>query len=155
MRALAADLGLTDVVDFTGRISNEHLLAILSTADVGLAPDPKNPLNDISTMNKIVEYMAVGLPIVSYDLLEARVSAGEAAVYATPNEPASFAARLDQLLCDRQRRNYMAAAGPGRLVDHLSWRNSEVALLSAYDRALELRGRASDRTREAQQVGSR
>ncbi len=155
MRVVAAELGLSDVVDFTGRVSNEHLLAILSTADVGLAPDPKNPLNDISTMNKIVEYMAVGLPIVSYDLLESRVSAGEAAVYATPNEPASFAGRLDQLLCDRQRRHRMAAAGPRRLVDHLSWRNSEVALLSAYDRALELRGRARDRTREAHLVGSR
>src|SRR5439155_19461555 len=77
MRALASELRLDDCVDFTGRIPNDELLRILSTADIGLAPDPKNPLNDVSTMNKIVEFMAVGLPLVSYDLVESRFSAGD------------------------------------------------------------------------------
>ena len=77
--ALAHELGLDDRVEFTGRVPDEDVARYLSTADVCLAPDPKNPLNDVSTMNKIVEYMAMSRPIVSFDLIEARVSAGDAA----------------------------------------------------------------------------
>ena len=80
------ELGLDDCVEFTGRVSDEFVQRCLSTADVCLSPDPQNPLNDVSTMNKVVEYMAMGRPIVSFDLDEARVSAGEAAVYATADD---------------------------------------------------------------------
>lgn len=139
MRALAARLDLGDVVEFTGRIPNEQLLEILSTADVGLAPDPKNPLNDVSTMNKVVEYMAVGLPVVSYDLVEARVSAGDAAAYATANDAGEFAAAIEALLDDPGRRRQMAAVGRRRVEDRLSWRASEVRLLQAYFRAVSTR----------------
>ena len=89
--ALAHELGLDDCVEFTGRVSDADVARYLSTADVCLAPDPKNPLNDVSTMNKIVEYMAMSRPLVSFDLIEARVSAGDAAVYATPNDEREFA----------------------------------------------------------------
>jgi glycosyltransferase involved in cell wall biosynthesis len=138
MRQFSAELGLSDRVDFLGRVSNERLLEVLSTADVALSPDPLNPLNDVSTMNKIVEYMALGVPIVSYDLREARVSAGDAAVYATANDPESFAAELSALLDAPNRRTEMSQVGRRRLAE-LSWAHSERALLGAYDRALRVR----------------
>ncbi len=84
--ALSHRLDLTDFVTFTGRIPDAEVAAILSTADVGISPDPKNPLNDVSTMNKTMEYMTFALPVVAFDLRETRISAGDAAVYATPND---------------------------------------------------------------------
>ena len=86
MVALADDARPRRQVEFTGRIPDEDLVRYLSTADVCLSPDPKNPLNDVSTMNKVMEYMAMGKPIVSFELREARVSAGDAAVYAPAND---------------------------------------------------------------------
>jgi glycosyltransferase involved in cell wall biosynthesis len=135
MMRLAAELQLADV-EFTGRIPDDELVSILSTADVCLAPDPKNPLNDLSTMNKILEYMAVGCAIVSYDLVEARVSAGEAAAYASPNDVQSFAGAITQLLDEPERRAAMGAFGRQRVEHELSWRQSERVLLAAYERVL-------------------
>ncbi|CAM5455303.1 Glycosyltransferase WbuB OS=Streptomyces antimycoticus OX=68175 GN=SSPO_079700 PE=4 SV=1 [Streptomyces antimycoticus] len=88
---LSRQLGLCEQVRFTGRVPDADLVRYLSTADVCLSPDPRNPLNDVSTMNKVLEYMAMGRPIVSFDLKEARVSAGDAAVYAPANDEAQFA----------------------------------------------------------------
>lgn len=139
MQALSHDLGLADRVEFTGRISNERLRAVLSSADVGIAPDPLNPLNDVSTMNKIVEYMALGLPVASYDLREARVSAGDAAEYAMPNDPAALADAIGALLDDPVRRAQMAVIGRDRLATELSWEQSDVQLRLAYRRAIEVR----------------
>ncbi|MPY97751.1 MAG: glycosyltransferase [Actinophytocola sp.] len=135
MVRLADDLGLADQVEFTGRIPDADLLRYLSTADVCLAPDPRNPLNDVSTMNKIMEYMAMARPIVSFDLTEARVSAGEAAVYATPNDELDFAKQIARLLDDPEERRRMGEIGQGRVSGPLSWRESATALLAAYDRA--------------------
>ena len=75
---------LADHVELPGRVSDAELAAVLSTADLGLSPDPLNPLNDLSTMNKTMEYMAFGLPVLAFDLVETRVSAGDAAAYADP-----------------------------------------------------------------------
>jgi glycosyltransferase involved in cell wall biosynthesis len=138
MKALSRSLGLSHVVTFTGRVSDEDLIRTLSTADVCLAPDPKNPLNDVSTMNKVVEYMALARPIVSYDLRESRVSASEAAIYATPNDVRDFARCIDELLESPERREQMGAFGRKRVVEELSWSRSETNLLAAYERALEL-----------------
>ncbi len=139
--ALAHELGLDDSVEFTGRVSDEDLARYLSTADVCLAPDPKNPLNDVSTMNKIVEYMAMSRPLVSFDLIEARVSAGDAAVYATPNDEREFARLIAELLDDPDRRARMGALGRQRVEQELSWEHSRRHLLEAYD-ALLARGGA-------------
>lgn len=136
MVALSRELGLDDVVEFTGRVSDEELATILSTADVGLAPDPKNPLNDLSTMNKIMEYMALGLPIVSFDLVEARVSAGPAALYATPNDEAEFAELVGRLFDDPAERERMVATGAARIAGDLSWDVSRRNLVDFYDRLL-------------------
>jgi glycosyltransferase involved in cell wall biosynthesis len=135
MRRLAGELGLDDVVEFTGRVPDEEVIRVLSTADVCLAPDPKSPLNDVSTMTKVVEYMAMARPIVSYDLAESTVSAGDAAIYAQEDDVSSFAACIDALLDDPERRAAMATEARGR-IEALSWPHSERALLAAYERAL-------------------
>ncbi|MBB2749117.1 UNVERIFIED_ORG: glycosyltransferase involved in cell wall biosynthesis [Microbispora rosea subsp. rosea] len=136
MVALSHELGLSDMVEFTGRIPDEDLLRYLSTADVCLAPDPYNPLNDVSTMNKIMEYMAMSRPIVSFDLKEARVSAGDAAVYAPPNDESEFAKLIALLLDDPEERRRMGEIGRARVGGPLSWENSRAALLAAYDAAV-------------------
>ena len=136
MVALSDDLGLSDCVDFTGRIPDEDLLRYLSTADVCLSPDPLNPLNDVSTMNKIMEYMAMARPIVSFDLHEARVSAAEAAVYATPNDESEFAKRIVELLDDPRERQRMGEVGRQRVAGQLSWNHSKAALIAAYNAAI-------------------
>ena len=133
--ALSHAYGLDDRVTFTGRISDEDVLRHLSTASVCLAPDPRNPLNDVSTMNKIMEYMAMGRPVVSFDLVEARVSAGEAAVYARPNDVGEFAGLVSELLDDPRRRRAMGEIGVERVSGPLSWTNSEKELLAAYESA--------------------
>jgi glycosyltransferase involved in cell wall biosynthesis len=134
--ALARELGLDDRVEFTGRISDEDVARYLSSADVCLAPDPKNPLNDVSTMNKIVEYMAMSRPLVSFDLVEARVSAGDAALYARPNDEREFARLTADLLDDPARRAEMGALGRRRVEQELSWEHSRRQLLAAYDTLL-------------------
>src|SRR5205823_4806607 len=83
-----------------GRAPDEEVGRIMSTADVGLSPDPKNPLNDVSTMNKSMEYMAFELPVVAFDLLETRVSAGDAAVYVEPNVIQRYAEAITELMDD-------------------------------------------------------
>jgi glycosyltransferase involved in cell wall biosynthesis len=132
MRRLAAELGLADQVTFTGRIPDDDLLRYLSTSDVCLAPDPRNPLNDVSTMNKIMEYMAMARPIVSFDLKEARVSAGDAALYAPANDESAFAVLIGKLLDDPDERARMGALGRERVAGPLSWEHSKAALLEAY-----------------------
>ncbi|MBB5075448.1 glycosyltransferase family 4 protein [Nonomuraea endophytica] len=136
MVELSRTLGLDDVVEFTGRIPDADLLRYLSTADVCLAPDPLNPLNDVSTMNKIMEYMAMARPIVSFDLREARVSAGDAARYAPPNDESEFAKLIALLLDDPDERRRMGEIGQARVSGPLSWANSRTALLAAYEAAV-------------------
>jgi glycosyltransferase involved in cell wall biosynthesis len=138
MKLLSSELGLDGLAQFTGRLPDEDVLRILSTADVCLAPDPLNPLNDISTMTKIVEYMAMGQPLVSYDLTEARVSAGDAALYAAPNDEMEFAGCIEQLLDDEALRRRMGNLGRRRVEESLSWVFSERQLVAAYEHALAL-----------------
>jgi glycosyltransferase involved in cell wall biosynthesis len=135
MVELAKELGLADQVEFTGRIPDADLVRYLSTSDVCLAPDPLNPLNDVSTMNKIMEYMAMSRPVVSFDLKEARVSAGDAAVYAPANDESAFAKLIAGLLDDPAERARMGALGQERIQGPLSWDNSRKALLAAYEAA--------------------
>lgn len=144
MVELSRRLGLADRVEFTGRVPDADLVRYLSTADVCLSPDPRNPLNDVSTMNKVLEYMVMGRPIVSFDLREARVSAGDAALYAPANDETEFARLVARLLDDPEKRALMGKAGQERIGGPLAWRNSQRALLAAYDAAVSggARGRA-------------
>jgi glycosyltransferase involved in cell wall biosynthesis len=146
MVALASRLGLDDHVTFTGRIPDAELLAYLSTADVALSPDPHNPLNDVSTMNKVLEYMACGLPIVSFELREARVSAGDAARYVECNDTDAFAAATSALLDDPAERQRRGRIGQERVAGALSWNHSKVQLLASYAAAM---GEAPERSQDA------
>ncbi|MEV7009740.1 glycosyltransferase family 4 protein [Streptosporangium sp. NPDC051022] len=136
MIALSRELKLTDQVEFTGRLIGDDLLRYLSAADVGLAPDPLNPLNDLSTMNKIMEYMAMSCPVVSFDLREGRVSAGDAALYAPANDESEFAKLVAHLLDNPEERRRMGEIGKARVDGPLSWKHSGEALLAAYEAAL-------------------
>jgi len=134
--ALRDELGLAGHVEFTGRAPDDLVARILSTADVGLSPDPKNPLNDVSTMNKTMEYMAFELPVVAFDLRETRVSAAEAAVYVRPNEIADYAAAIADLMDDEPLRSRMGALGRARVEQELAWSYQERAYLDVYRRLL-------------------
>ena len=135
IKAYAEAEGTSDYASFTGRVSDEELCRILSSATLGIDPDPKNPWSDKSTMNKVIEYMYFGLPVVAYDLHETRVSAGEAGLYAAPNDEFALAAAIGLLLDDPDRRASMGAAAAARVRDVLAWDHSVAPLLRAYDRA--------------------
>ena len=134
--ALRDQLGLAGHVEFTGRVPDELVARIMSTADLGLSPDPKNPLNDVSTMNKTMEYMAFELPVVAFDLHETRVSAGDAAVYATPNDVADYAAAIVKLMDDEPRRSLLGKLGRARVEQELAWSHQVRAYLDVYRRLL-------------------
>ena len=132
MKALAAGMGIADFVTFTGRVPDAELLAMLNTADVCVNPDIANEMNDKSTMNKIMEYMALGKPIVQFDLTEGRFSARDASVYADRNDPRSMAARIVELIDDPERRAAMGEYGRSRVEKELEWRYEVPKLLAAY-----------------------
>jgi glycosyltransferase involved in cell wall biosynthesis len=134
--ALRDALGLAGHVEFTGRASDDLVERILSTADLGLSPDPKNPLNDVSTMNKTMEYMAFELPLVAFDLRETRISAGEAAVYVRPDDLRGYAQAIVELLDDQPRRATMGKLGRLRIEQELAWAYQERAYLDVYDKLL-------------------
>jgi glycosyltransferase involved in cell wall biosynthesis len=136
--ALRDELGLAGHVEFTGRIPDAQVAEILSTADVGLSSDPKNPLNDVSTMNKTMEYMAYELPVVAFDLRETRVSAGDAAVYVTPNDVRAYAEAIVQLMDDDARRVRLGKTGRLRVEQELAWSYQEIAYLAVYRKVLGL-----------------
>jgi glycosyltransferase involved in cell wall biosynthesis len=130
-------LDLTDFVTFTGRIPDAEVAAILSSADVGISPDPKNPLNDVSTMNKTMEYMVFGLPVIAFDLRETRVSAGDAGVYATPNDVAELAQILVDLVDDEPRRQEMGKVGRTRIEQELAWDHQAPIYVDVYESLID------------------
>jgi len=130
--ALRAELDLDDVVEFTGRAPDELVFRVMSTADLGLSPDPKNPLNDVSTMNKTMEYMAFELPVVAFDLRETRVSAGDAAIYAEPNDIGLYAKAIAELLDNEEQRKAMGALARARVEDELAWQHQRGAYVGVY-----------------------
>ena len=139
--ALRDELKLDGHVEFTGRAPDDLVKKILSTADVGLSPDPKNPLNDVSTMNKTMEYMAFELPVVAFDLRETRVSAGAAAVYVTPNDVNEYAKAIVNLMDDEAVRGQLGKVGRSRVEDELAWAYQERAYVGVYDRLARRRRR--------------
>jgi glycosyltransferase involved in cell wall biosynthesis len=135
LKALAARLGVADFVTFTGRAPDQTLFEVLSTADVCVNPDRVNAMNDKSTMNKILEYMAFGRPIVQFDVTEGRFSAGEASLYAKANDPVDMARQILDLLAAPAERARRGAIGRERVFNHLSWDHEIPKLIAAYQRA--------------------
>ncbi|WP_142848521.1 glycosyltransferase family 4 protein [Telmatospirillum sp. J64-1] len=144
--------GLSDYVTFTGWADFGVIVPMLNTADVCVCPDPYNPFNDKCTMNKILEYMALGKPVVQFDLTEGRVSAGAASLYARQNDPADMAARILELIDDPETRARMGELGRQRIEHELSWQHQAPKLLAAYD-SLEAEASARRRLRPGQLQG--
>jgi len=136
LKALSKQMGLSNEVDFYGRVSDELLVDILNTADVCVNPDKPTEMNNLSTMNKIMEYMALKKPIVQYDLKEGRYSAQTASLYASNVE--NFAEKIDQLLNDDNLRNEMGEFGYNRVVNELSWDFEENKLINFYENLFEI-----------------
>ncbi len=132
LKTMATDLRLDDYVSFLGRVSDADLFSMLSTADVCVNPDRVNPMNNLSTMNKILEYMAMGKPIVQYDVVEGRVSAQEASLYAKPNDTRDFADKIVEFLDDPEKSAHAGAIGRQRVVAELSWAHQIPQLFAAY-----------------------
>jgi len=136
LRQMVREKGLSEMVNFTGRISDEELLEVLSTADVCVNPDKPCQMNDISTMIKIMEYMALGKPIVQFDAKEGKFSAQDASLYVDPQQPISdFADKILRLLDNSESREKMGAFGKNRIEKELAWKHSVPQLLAAYERA--------------------
>lgn len=138
-----AKRGLTSHFTFTGALYGPDLLAMLNAVDIGVSPDPKNLMNDISTMNKVMEYMTLEKPVVQFDLTEGRASAGGASLYARPNDPVGFAVKLAALIVDPALRAQMGRMGRARVLGSLSWEHSAPHLLAAYDRVFAKAGHVS------------
>ncbi len=156
MRLLATELGLDDVVSFTGMLGADDVVRVLATAEVCISPEPSNPLNDVSTMIKVGEYLAMGRAVVAFDLPETRATAGDAAVYAASGDHAAFAQAIDDLLTNEERRRKLGTAGRERAVETLSWDRSVEQLYAAYEHALgepvTPGGNADDREAQAAYV---
>jgi glycosyltransferase involved in cell wall biosynthesis len=136
LKQMTRELKLEDYVEFTGYIPDAELLANLSAADICADPDPSSPLNDVSTWIKIMEYMAYGKPIVSFDLKETRYSAQDAAIYVKPNDERAFALAIAKLMDDPELRSQMGAFGRARVERELQWHCVGRNLLSAYEAVL-------------------
>jgi glycosyltransferase involved in cell wall biosynthesis len=134
LKSMSATLGLAQHVEFTGFIPDEDMVRYLSTVDICLDPNPSSPLNDVSTWIKVMEYMALGKPVVSFDLKETRVSAGDAARYAPANDEMAFAAAIASLMDDALQRARMGAIGTARVRDDLGWHVTSRNLVQAYAR---------------------
>ncbi len=130
--ALRDQLGLAGHVEFTGRAPDELVGQILSTADIGLSPDPMNPLNNLSTMNKSMEYMAFELPVVAFDLRETRVSVGAAGVYVSSGDVHDYAAAIVSLIDDEPGRAWMGKLARTRVEQELAWSHQRQAYLDVY-----------------------
>lgn len=133
LRRLATQLGLDDYVTFTGRVDRQVIAEQLSRADIGLCPDLKTPLNDVSTMNKTMEYMAYALPSVSFDLVETRVSGGESVLYVESEDIAAFADAVEALIDDPALRVRLARLARDRVANSLDWRPQAEAYVRVYD----------------------
>ena len=136
LRALSTQMGLDDVAYFTGRISDEELWRYLSTADVCVDPDPKTEWSNLSTMNKIIEYMSFGKPIVAFDLLENRRSALDAALYVQNNNTDEYSKEIRFLLENMDVRRKMSKFARERFENELCWENSAKVLVQTYDSIL-------------------
>ncbi|MDI6808903.1 MAG: glycosyltransferase family 4 protein [Candidatus Eisenbacteria bacterium] len=132
LKRMSSELELDEYVEFTGRIPDRDVERYLSTSDVCVSPDPKNELNDVSTMNKVLEYMAMSKPVVAFDLKETSFSVRGGALYAVPNDVKDFAKKILALIDDEKLRKRMGEENRKRFVQELSWELNKKELLKGY-----------------------
>jgi glycosyltransferase involved in cell wall biosynthesis len=157
LKTLAQELDIVEHIHFTGWVDSQQIVRYLSTAEIGICPDPMNGLNEYCTMVKTMEYMAMSLPIVAFDLAETRYSAQEAALYAQPNDVADFATQVETLLADQELRRTMGESGRERVINRLNWDHDKRNLLRAYsvlfpDAIEDLDPELQDKQRDPTQV---
>jgi glycosyltransferase involved in cell wall biosynthesis len=133
---LRDSLGLSGAISMPGRVTDDELFSLLSHADVGLSPDPPGPLNDVSTMNKTMEYMSFGLPVLAFPLLETKVSAADSALYVEGLTAEAYGEALIALIDDPAARAVMGSRGRQRVVDVLAWQHQRDAYVNVFDRLL-------------------
>ena len=138
LQAMVAKKALNDFVTFSGFLSGEPLLQAFSTFDIGVIPDPKNTYNDKISMNKVFEYMTLGIPFVAFDLMETRKASGEAALYAANNDSSDLAAKMARVLDDTDLRGALSEEGTSRATALLKWESERARLLAAYELALSV-----------------
>lgn len=136
LKQLRDSLGLEEVVEMPGRVSNEYLFSALQTMDLGASSDPINPYNHHCTMNKVLEYMTFGKPQVLFDLKEGRASAADAAHYVSENSPEALAHGIIHVLESPEKARKMGEIGQMRMKNLLSWDKSVAQLEKAYRAAL-------------------
>jgi glycosyltransferase involved in cell wall biosynthesis len=139
LKQLTASMKLNDFVDFYGRVPDELLVSILNTSDICVNPDKPTEMNNLSTMNKIMEYMALKKPIVQFDLKEGRYSAQKASLYATCGDTVDFAEKITQLIDNKQLRKEMSEYAYSRVINELSWEYESVKLVSFYKKVLNIK----------------
>jgi asparagine synthase (glutamine-hydrolysing) len=144
LKMLAHTLDLDAYTHFTGWVTMQDMLHYLTVTDIGISPDPSNELNDRSTMLKTMEYMAMGLPVVAFDLPETRHTAQQCALYATPNQVDDFAQHINTLLDDEELRCNLGLLARKRVEEELSWEHSREKLWQAYARRSALPSTNSD-----------
>jgi glycosyltransferase involved in cell wall biosynthesis len=132
LRALAIELGLHNNVEFTGYLSGEAFLSALSSFDIGVIPDPSNVCNDKLSMNKVFEYMALGIPFVQFNLKQAKLDSGEAAVVVHDQTPEALAENIIELLGDEERRSRMSTYAMQHARLKFQWSSEKHSLLRAY-----------------------
>jgi len=132
LRKLSENMNMSSYINFTGFIPDKEVLEILSTTDVCVNPDMPCEFNDKSTMIKIMEYMALGKPIVQFDLKEGRFSAQEASLYAKKGNIKDFSEKILTIIDNENLRKKMGDIGLRRVRDKLEWKYSKPNLLKAY-----------------------
>lgn len=156
LEGLARSRGIADRIEFHGRVPDDEMKSILADADVCVNPDEVNAMNDLSTMNKIIEYMALGRPIVQFDVREGRYSARDAALYAArDNDARSFAHAVERVLSDPKLARAMGDAGRARFEDALCWEIQAEKLTSAYRRSTAERASLADLSASGRNIGYR
>jgi len=148
IKLYAQEIGVNDIVDFYGRVSDEKLLDVLNTADICVNPDKPTEMNNLSTMNKIMEYMALKKPIVQFDLKEGRASAKKASLYAKNTEVEDFADKICELLDNEEQRVRMGEYGYKRVLNELSWEYESEKLVKFYSKILKVTQENLDITQE-------
>ena len=138
LQAMVGKKALNDFVTFSGFLSGEPLLQAFSTFDIGVIPDPKNTYNDKISMNKVFEYMTLGIPFVAFDLMETRKASGEAALYAANNDSSDLAAKMARVLDDADLSGALSEEGTSRATALLKWESERARLLAAYELALSV-----------------
>ncbi|MDZ7739348.1 MAG: glycosyltransferase family 4 protein [Bacteroidales bacterium] len=139
LKKLSEEMILTGYVDFYGRVPDDLLISILNSADICVNPDKPTEMNNLSTMNKIMEYMALKKPVVQYDLKEGRFSAQDASLYAEWHNTKDFAEKIIYLVDRPELRKEMGEYGYNRIINELSWDYESTRLLDFYDRVLNLK----------------